>query len=157
MMNDLHNAYNNLKNHEIRISSTLQWQWWFLWYLRVMIQNRWSTMLGKVLRTLTSAQTCSNRENLWNAIVESKKNSGDLWSFLMPNAKTVEEGDECRRQQKEPHELMKNWRSFAQFCSWMFLSFWRIWRENWLQFLVICDCDQEFVMIRIKYFPLIKL
>jgi hypothetical protein len=53
--------------------------------------------------------------------------------------------------------LVKNSKSLIQFCSWMFLSFWRIWREKFVEFLVKCDSDQKLVTIKYLYSQLIHL
>ena len=84
-----------------------------------------------------------------------KMNSRDSNTFWLQIIKTVQEEDPWKRQQKEIRDLMENWKSSIQFCSCVFLSFWRIWRENWLQFLVNCDSDQKFVTIKNLYFQLI--
>ena len=86
-----------------------------------------------------------------------KMNSRDSNTFWLQIIKTVQEEDPGKRQQKEIRDLVKNSKSLIQFCSWMFLSFWRIWREKFVEFLVKCDSDQKLVMIKYLYSQLIHL
>ena len=64
---------------------------------------------------IRTAQTRSKWKKIQFTMDASRMDCGDSWRFLMPIAKTVEEEDEWRWQQKESHDLMENsWRNLEK-------------------------------------------
>ena len=123
-MNDLHDAYNNLQNREIRIRTFVWWQLRFVMNLDVILQNSPSLMIGKMNGGVSLARICSNYEKFQFTIVEHTLDSCESWGFGSCFVKTVEEEVEWRLDQQEFPNFIKNWKSFCGFCvmcSWMFL------------------------------------
>ena len=89
MMNDLHNAYNNLQNREIRIRTFVCRQLRFVMNLDVILQNSPSLMIGKANAKDRLAQDHSNCEKSRFAIDEPKMNSCEFDVLLIQTTKTA--------------------------------------------------------------------
>ena len=156
-LDNLSKAYNNLRNDDVRIF-TLSWrQWWFLELLRAIPPNRWRRKYRKVTSMLSLIQCCFYWKKLQSAMVELFMNSHESQVFLLQITKTVEDYSLGKMKQKKFFNLVRNWGSSNEFCSWSFLMNLENWREKLLEILVICDCDYNSVMINVIYLHLIHL
>ena len=74
-------------------------------------------MLGKAIGEDRTTRECSNYEKLKFAIDELLCNSHGFGVVSNEFVQTDPEEDDWRWKQEESHDLVKNWKSYAQSCS----------------------------------------
>lgn len=123
MMHDLQNAYNNLKNHEIRIYAPWMKTVRICAFQASIVQNRSVWRIGELNRSRASALGCLNWKKFQITIDAHHMNSCDLDLVGNGDVKTVGEEGSRNMKQQEFLNLVENWESLDQKCGMRILEF----------------------------------